>query len=113
MNREQLDQHLQQRAASPTPALQPDPFLPTRIRARNGAEEHALFAGLSWAMRSVLAAAALITGIYVGGQLPLNGPAESDGYHDEAFGALVSAVSPRSLSDDFEEALLTGEVEDE
>ncbi len=115
MNRKKLDQILEQRASSPTPRLQPDPFLPTRIRAlaRGRGEEISPFAGLSWTMRSMLAGAALIVGIYVGGHLSPAGNPEPAGYGDDAFTSLASAISPRSLSDDIVETLLTGEVEDE
>ncbi len=111
MNKEQLEKLLQQRALSPTPTLQPDPFLAARIRARaqKGGEELSLFAGLSWATRSMLAAAAMLLGIYVGGQLPLSGMAESDPYTDPAFSSFASAINQPTLSDDLEAIFLPGE----
>ncbi len=114
MNKEQLDTLLQQRAQSPTPTLQADPFLATRIRAlaeKNG-EASSLFAGLSWRTRSLLAAAALLLGIYVGGQLPLSGTVQSDSYADPAFSSLASALNQPTLSDDLEAIFLPGEEAD-
>ncbi len=111
MNKEQLEKLLQQRASSPTPALHPDPFLATRIRAlaeKNG-EASSLFAGLSWRTRSVLAAAALLLGIYVGGQLSLSGTVQSDPYTDPAFSSLASALNQTALSDNLEAIFLPGE----
>ena len=59
--------------ASLQSGLKPDPYLPTRIRARVRGPEHAPLSGadivVRWSLRTAVFAAAIILGVYMGEKL--------------------------------------------
>ncbi len=67
-----IDDILSQRAKSPTPHLQPDPFLPTRIRATViDKNELGKISKLvyNWSVASLVTSGAILIGIYLGSGL--------------------------------------------
>lgn len=73
MTKEELNNLLNKRVKSPAPKLQPDPFLPTRLEAlaKNENRDEVLQESLlaNWSVASILAAGAIIIGIYIGSGL--------------------------------------------
>ncbi|RMH62191.1 MAG: hypothetical protein D6677_10445 [Calditrichaeota bacterium] len=97
MKKDTLEQWLSQKAQSPTPVLQADPFLPTRIEALARAERHE---GLSWTIRGVLAAAALLLGVYISADIMDNGHYANP--TDTTYASWASAVMQNSIGDQFQ-----------
>ncbi len=94
MQKKELHQWLNERSASPTPHIHADPFLPARIRAihRENDDGH-----LSWPLRSMLAAAALLLGVYVGNVLTDTGYESNNAVN--AYSSWSSALFQESVGD--------------
>lgn len=70
--RNKIEEILNQRTKSPTPHLQADPFLPTRIVAlsKEAGKKDKTFRGLyEWTFASLVTSCAIIIGIYIGNSL--------------------------------------------
>jgi len=96
MNDDKLDQILEARAKSPTPVLEADPFLPTRVRAWVSAEKKRLFPG--WRVSSLIGATALLIGVYIGNGVD-NSVTSAQSYATTY--DLSGTFYQESLSDDF------------
>ncbi len=105
MKNDKINQILTARAQSPTPVLQPDPFLPTRVRALVNTGKNILFPG--WRISAIIGALALLIGIYIGNDVD-NSMIKQSG--DQSFTStydLSGALYQESLSDDFNSIIAT------
>jgi len=90
MKHNKLDAFLNQRAQSPAPHLEADPFLPTRIAAlvneKNNRSSGFVFP--QWSLASALGTFAIILGIYIG-----TGISETSTSYSESQTDLISEYS--------------------
>ncbi len=98
MKENKLDKLLQERAQSPMPELQPQPFLATRIAAlaeEQPAKNYSL-PWYQWSFASLLAVVAFVAGIYLGNAL--QSPAQQS---EDIWQTYSEALTPNSVADSF------------
>jgi hypothetical protein len=68
MKKNKMDELLNKKAIMPVPDLMPDPFLATRIAASaEGSQNRKITSAVpNWSFASIIAACALVLGVYVG-----------------------------------------------
>ena len=111
MNQKELNELLNRRVKSPAPDIQADPFLPTRIEAivREGKQQFTTPPGAitSWSLASVLAACAVVIGIYIGSNLSTTSVASDSS--TELITEYTSAFYQSGFADDWHGAFENGD----
>ena len=93
-----IEEVLNQRTKSPTPQLQADPFLPTRIAAMSkeaSLKDKTLKGLYDWSFASVVTSCAIIIGIYLGNSL----------FEEEYNNDMISDISSLIYQSDYIENL--------
>jgi len=105
MNAHELDKLLRARAQSPTPQLDTDPFLATRVRALVRDVPASLFP--EWRISTLIGAAALLIGMFIGSGLEQNTTQITGSQSYTSADDISGALYQEALSDDFSSILST------
>jgi len=105
MKPQKIEQLLAARAKSPTPHIEADPFLPTRVRALVKNSLQIIFPG--WRISALVGAAALLIGVYIGNGFDDLAAQSSGSQNYASVYDLSGALYQESLSDDFKAILAT------
>lgn len=109
MEKDNLEEFLNKKATSPVPPLNVDPFLPTRIESLVAEKEHRVkYTIRRWSLASVIAACAIVIGIYVGNDLSVTSTSQSG---NDLIAEYAQAVYQTDFVDDWTNVLENGENE--
>jgi len=102
-----IEELLSQRAKSPTPHLQPDPFLATKIAARAKEKTEQLNIRMpNWSFASIVTAFGVIMGIYLGLGIWENGAAQEN---TDIVDEFSEAFYQSGIADNFDSSLENGD----
>lgn len=105
MKTQKIEQFLAARAKSPTPHIEADPFLPTRVRALVNNSLQIIFP--NWRISVLVGAAALLIGVFIGNNFDDQATQSYGSQNYASVYDLNGALYQESLSDDFKAILAT------